>query len=443
MVINPADYENYARKLPETYGKPVSGIKFTEGKQVPITIPAEESYYDILTGKNPLNREDYTTKKMNLDAYLDYLGKTAREEGLLETPYLMLDESLGKYYQIAGHEGRHRARALSKLGDESTLIRLLPRGIREGLPRSSQEEYQEGLKKLLGSNPRVYPERPYGISGDKGRSLIELPDFFAKGGSVDKDPEQIRNMIKSILGSDVQKADGGSIDEPEVLKEIPRGKISGKIADILKPASEFLGKYEVLPQIPLLGGTSVAELTGVEGIQTLADDISRGYRPIRNLERGKLQTSFFDPRLVDAVDLGTTALGGVGLAKNLGKTAIKEGMKQIETGTGMLGRNVMNPRMNVIKDPGGMLVGGERDLDEALLNMKKTENAYPHAQANFVTDQKDPNAVALNSWIDTKVRKYIRNQAGSEADPIRKLVDEGVPYSFSQRGGESKFATAR
>jgi hypothetical protein len=118
-------------------------------------------------------------------------------------------------------------------------------------------------------------------------------------------------------------------------------------------------------------------------------------------------------------------------------------MKQIETGTGMLGRNVMNPRMNIIKDPGGMLVGGERDLDEALLNMKKTENAYPHAQANFVTDQKDPNAVALNSWIDTKVRKYIRNQAGSEADPIRKLVDEGVPYSFSQRGGESKFATAR
>ena len=31
---------------------------------------------------------------MMLDEYLDYLGKTAREEGLLETPYLMLDESL-------------------------------------------------------------------------------------------------------------------------------------------------------------------------------------------------------------------------------------------------------------------------------------------------------------------------------------------------------------
>jgi hypothetical protein len=320
----------------------------------------------------------------------------------------------------------------------------------------------EGGTGLITTRGRDVMNTVGGREGPEPMSIITSRDTYQKG----FEPNELREYIKYILGGDFEyeplnlgpagvkikkKADGGTITTPEIevkpeyetLKEIPRGKISGKIADILKPASEFLGKYEVLPQIPLLGGTSVAELTGVEGIQTLADDISRGYRPIRNLERGKLQTSFFDPRLVDAVDLGTTALGGVGLAKNLGKTAIKEGIKQIETGTGMLGRNVMNPRMNIIKDPGGMLVGGERDLDEALLNMKKTENAYPHAQANFVTDQKDPNAVALNSWIDTKVRKYIRNQAGSEADPIRKLVDEGVPYSFSQRGGESKFATAR
>jgi hypothetical protein len=310
--------------------------------------------------------------------------------------------------------------------------------------------------------PELHPAFHYSLSGKKeSEAFAPAPqgivlknftkDFTERTGRLPTYYDLTRGYAPSEKVTDEMLermykegyAEGGTVDEPEVLKEIPRGKISGKIADILKPASEFLGKYEVLPQIPLLGGTSVAELTGVEGIQTLADDISRGYRPIRNLERGKLQTSFFDPRLVDAVDLGTTALGGVGLAKNLGKTAIKEGMKQIETGTGMLGRNVMNPRMNIIKDPGGMVVGGERDLDEALLNMKKTENAYPHAQANFVTDQKDPNAVALNSWIDTKVRKYIRNQAGSEADPIRKLVDEGVPYSFSQRGGESKFATAR
>jgi hypothetical protein len=235
-------------------------------------------------------------------------------------------------------------------------------------------------------------------------------------------------------------ADGGTVDEPEVLKEIPRGKISGKIADILKPASEFLGKYEVLPQIPLLGGTSVAELTGVEGLQTLADDISRGYRPIRNLERGKLQTSFFDPRLADAADLGLTALGGVGAVKNLGKTAIKEGMRQIQTGEGMLGRNVMNPRMNIIKDQGGMLVGGEKALDDELIAIKRNERPGATFSAVAAELPKDANAVALNQWIDTKVKKYIRNQAGTEADPILKAIDSGVDYNFTPERGDTKYS---
>ena len=663
MVINPAEYEKYAKQLPEYYGKPMSGIKFTEGKQVPITIPPSESYYDILTGKNPLERSDYTSRKMILDDYLDYLGQTARGKGLLEAPYLMLDESKGlKNFRIAGHEGRHRARALEKLGDESTLIRLLPRGIREGLPRSSQEEYQEGLKELLGPNPKVYPEKPYGDKYKENyRSLIELPEFFAEGGSVDKDPEQLRNIIKGILGSDIEKdqdfgaggvvkniakklakelpeasasgktpisttvgtykkaspilledikdvnapvldygsgmglgaeelrktfpnvktlepfykgnfdftdpskvpsgefkgltnfsvlntvtpevrdsivenigrvmdrggvglitarspsavmstkgrlanepnsmitqkgtyqkgfdtdelreyikyilgsdfeyeplkglsgtsvkvkkkADGGTITTPEIevkpeyetLKEVPRGKISGKIADILKPASEFLGKYEVIPQIPLIGGTSIAELTGVEGLQTLADDMSRGYRPIRNLERGKLQSSYFDPRLADAADLGLTALGGIGAAKNLGKTAIKEGMRQIQTGEGMLGRNVINPRMNVIKDPGGMVVGAEKELDQQLLYLKKNEGVvgrYVPTENIVATgvegSLKDKNAVALNSWVDTKVRKYIRNQAGSKDDPILKSIESGVEHNFTPpQSGDTKY----
>jgi hypothetical protein len=309
----------------------------------------------------------------------------------------------------------------------------------------------EGGTGLITTRGRDVMNTIGGKAGPEPMSIITSRDTYQKG----FEPNELREYIKYILGGDFEyeplnlgpagvkikkKADGGSIDEPEVLKEIPRGKISGKIADILKPASEFLGKYEVLPQIPLLGGTSVAELTGVEGIQTLADDISRGYRPIRNLERGKLQTSFFDPRLVDAVDLGTTALGGVGLAKNLGKTAIKEGIKQIETGTGMLGRNVMNPRMNIIKDQGGMLVGGEKALDDELIAMKHNESAYPHAGAHYVVGDKDPNAVALNQWVDTKVRKYLRNQAGTEADPILKTIESGVEHNFQPTMGDTKYS---
>lgn len=318
----------------------------------------------------------------------------------------------------------------------------------------------EGGTGLITTRGRDVMNTIGGKAGPEPMSVITSRDTYQKG----FEPNELREYIKYILGSDFEyeplnlgpagvkikkKAEGGSIDEPETLKEVPRtGKISGKIADILKPASRFLEKYEIIPQIPLIGGTDLAELTGVKGVQTLAEDMSYGYKPIRNLERGKLQSSYFDPRLADAVDLGTTALGGVGLAKNLGKTAIREGMKQIETGTGMLGRNVINPRMNIIKDPGGMVVGGEKVLDTELLNMKKNEalnvdmtgaNTLPEMFARREVAPKDPNAVALNQWIDTKVRKYIRNQAGTEADPILKAIESGVEHKFSPAIGDTKY----
>ena len=323
----------------------------------------------------------------------------------------------------------------------------------------------------ISKNPKQAPQ-PFGTLMMSGARQIIDPqhideiglyrDFIKKytgkkkGGSVEKDPEQIRDMIKGILGSDIEKADGGTITTPEIevtpnekletLKEVPRtGKISGKIADILKPASRFLEKYQIIPEIPLIGGADLADITGVKGVQTLAEDMSYGYKPIRNLERGKLQTSYFDPRILDAVDLTGTAVGVPILAKNLGKTAIKEGMRQIQTGEGMLGRNVMNPRMNIIKDQGGMLVGGEKALDDELISIKKTENNFPHAHQYFVPAGperealKDPNAVALNAWIDTKVKKYLRNQAGTEADPILKTIESGVEHRFQPSMGDTKY----
>ena len=315
---------------------------------------------------------------------------------------------------------------------------------------------------------------PSAVMSTKGRLANEPNSMITQKGTYQKgfDTDELREYIKYILGSDFEyeplkglsgtsvkvkkKADGGTITTPEIevkpeyetLKEVPRtGKISGKIADILKPASEFLGQYKVIPQIPLIGGASAAELTGVEGLQTLAEDMSYGYKPIRNLERGKLQTSYFDPRILDAVDLAGTAVGVPILAKNLGKTAFKEGMRQIQTGEGMLGRNVINPRQNVIKDPGGMVVGAEKELDQQLLYLKKNEGVV----GRYVTTEnivatgvegslKDKNAVALNSWVDTKVRKYIRNQAGSKDDPILKSIESGVEHNFTPpQSGDTKY----
>jgi hypothetical protein len=120
----------------------------------------------------------------------------------------------------------------------------------------------EGGTGLITTRGRDVMNTIGGREGPEPMSIITSRDTYQKG----FEPNELREYIKYILGGDFEyeplnlgpagvkikkKADGGSIDEPEVLKEIPRGKISGKIADILKPASEFLGKYEVLPQIPL------------------------------------------------------------------------------------------------------------------------------------------------------------------------------------------------
>lgn len=286
MVMNPADYEKYARQLPEHYGKSISGIQFKEGKQVPITIPPEKSYYDILTGKDPLDRSDYTAKKMMLDEYLDYLGKTAREEGLLETPYLMLDESLNlPNYRIAGHEGRHRSRALAKLGDESTLIRLLPRGIREGLPRGSQEEYQQGLQELLGPNPKVYPEPTMFEHNKIQRPLIELPEFFAEGGRTQGKPIKYEEEYPRSTKSDVELLDEFNKDEltaRDYFKAVPTiAKTTGKM--LKEQAKEELPTYLEPRAIPDIALNALA--TGIGSISDLAHLGTGVERPVLGSEQ--------------------------------------------------------------------------------------------------------------------------------------------------------------
>lgn len=139
--------------------------------------------------------------------------------------------------------------------------------------------------------------------------------------------------------------------------------------------------------------------------------------------------------------------GASNVAKSIGRTALEQGAKNIAEGRLVPGL-IVNPRMNIIKDPGGMVVGGEKVLDTELLNMKKNEalnvdmtnaNTLPEMFARREAAPKDPNAVALNQWIDTKVRKYIRNQAGTESDPILKAIESGVEHKFSPAIGDTKY----
>ncbi len=129
---------------------------------------------------------------MSHDEYIDYLAKIATDSGFSDVPYLqMRKDEVGiplKPY-MTGHEGRHRTRALNKLGDQATLIEVLPYGdLRSGLPRQSQEEYIEALKKELEMQPLVRPEPIYRSlhEGDPRDAKI-FPKVFKEGGPVHMD----------------------------------------------------------------------------------------------------------------------------------------------------------------------------------------------------------------------------------------------------------------
>jgi hypothetical protein len=171
MVMNPKDFEKYAAPIDTGYK---SSVMQTYG------IGDPEKY----GGYNAMPKGTYQD-------YLDYLGKFTRPDGggLSDVPYLQLGQELNSSFPaVLGHEGRHRTAALEKLGDQSTLVRMMPRAaLREPFPRRSQEEYLKALTEQIGQKPFVKPQVFKDDAGkDVRRGLIEFPEMFKKGGKTKK-----------------------------------------------------------------------------------------------------------------------------------------------------------------------------------------------------------------------------------------------------------------
>ena len=228
MVMNPGDFEKYATPLPAMH-KEWGGFTVDDGV-----------------------RGDYQD-------YLDYLGKLTDRGGFESVPYLQLDQKTGSFFpNIAGHEGRNRSDALSKLGDQSSLVQMMPRAnLREGLPRRSQEEYLQALQEKLGYRPMVTPEPDFNpeTGKDVSRGLIELPDMFAAGGNVVKKVLQhgksvpfvhyskapnISELDPNRYGTGIKGAEAGRLkNEPDIR---PRSYIYTKAGG--RQPEQGLGPYK-------------------------------------------------------------------------------------------------------------------------------------------------------------------------------------------------------
>ena len=164
---------------------------------------------------------------MTQPEYIKHLAQL--KGGFADVPFL----EVGREYpeallNIQGHEGRHRSRALASKDFEKSLVNLFPTAsMRESMPRKSQEEFIEAMKKELGKERFVSPEGTGTLPRDlthpihkeqEERGILEvnrpqLPDIYAKGGKVSQDA-----MHMAVMNQKVQKKARGDLVE-ESIKE--------------------------------------------------------------------------------------------------------------------------------------------------------------------------------------------------------------------------------
>lgn len=130
----------------------------------------------------PSKFEDFAEPVIGKDQeYLNYLQTVAQSGGFKDVPYLQLGINKSNIPEIMGHEGRHRSAALAQMGDEPSLVRLMPTSqIDKDIPRNKMiGDYLDAWEKQHGQNILVKPELNHLY---EDRQLIQLPETFKKGG---------------------------------------------------------------------------------------------------------------------------------------------------------------------------------------------------------------------------------------------------------------------
>ena len=181
------------------------------------------------------------------------------------------------------------------------------------------------------------------------------------------------------------------------IRNTPQNSFLGGVANFLSPVSEFLDRGKLPESIPLLGGISAADVTGVKGAESLVRDMSYGKSPVRG---ATLNTAKVDPRLLD---LAAVSGAMIPVGKALGKAALREGARQIETGTG-IGRAALDPRMGIVPEGQAMSApakqGAMNDGSQDVITYIGRKG-----QKFQITKQRDNELLDIHSSIADKARE--------------------------------------
>jgi hypothetical protein len=203
------------------------------------------------------------------------------------------------------------------------------------------------------------------------------------------------------------------------IRNTPQNSFLGGVANFLAPVSEFADQYKISDRIPFLGGMSAADLTGLKGAQSLVNDMSYGTPPIRG---ASLQTTKVDPRVLDLAGVSGAMIP---VGKALGKAALREGARQIETGTG-IGRAALNPRMSAVPEGASMPQRPKTEF-EILHDTAQRNAALPVEQGGL-------GLPANNTYIDRANVMYPTDAYTGTNQDIRSLDPSKAKYAREGSG---------
>lgn len=246
--------------------------------------------------------------------------------------------------------------------------------------------------------------------------------------------------------------------------------ITKALATGLNAVREGLDPYKIPESVPLLGGQSAADLTGFTGAAGVVEDFSRG-----NLQSG-------DMRMFDLLGLAAGVAPAARTVVKGGGLLGKEALRQMNEGTGLLGRGTINPRINIVpanvtKQTNIGKLGFDTNFDPRILEqdrLNKLKIVYdapnieiPKASLvdyeghPFITSMSDrTNVGTLNKINDVPVnvnmqggQDYMFNNAGqvwaSHAGPVTKIIENAkvlkqttgkdplyLPWRMAPTGGD-------
>jgi hypothetical protein len=140
----------------------------------------------------------------------------------------------------------------------------------------------------------------------------------------------------------------------------------------LQAIADPLNQYRLPESMPVVGGMSAADFTGLTGAQGVLQDFSKG-----NLQSG-------DMRMFDLLGVGAGAAPAARTALKGGGLLGKEALRQMNEGTGLLGLITPNPRQYMIETKYGKIPENWEDVE---FLSKQIEDAALKQGYNVVSDK--------------------------------------------------------